>query len=51
MTHFHLENEHPAYRERFSPKSVERLMAAMVVTVEAAWLSVLGYGSWWLIFG
>ena len=51
MTHFNLEVGHPAHRERLSPRAVEWLMAAVVVTVEAAWLSFLGYGAWRLIFG
>ena len=49
MTHFNLDIGHPAHRERFSPKAVERLMAAMVVTVEAAWLGLLAYGAWRMI--
>jgi|LNFM01.2.fsa_nt_gb hypothetical protein len=51
MTHFNLEIGHPAHRERLSPKIVERLMATTVVTVEAAWIGLLGYGVWRLIFG
>ena len=51
MTQLDLGKAHSGTRERLSPKAIEKLLAVTIVTLQTAWLSLLAYGTKWLIFG
>lgn len=41
-----------SYRSRtLSEKAVTLLLAGVIIVVQAAWIALIGYGAWRLLFG